>query len=243
MSAERLTSDRPASERPPVERVPTEQLVFMHQGLVRAIARGIHRSFPSYIELDDLIGYGQIGLAQAARDFDPERGMQFSTFAYYRIRGAILDGANQMNWLRRSRTRAGDAFERASADVLAMESGDAAGQSPEDEAWLHGISNKLTVVFLLSQAGDEEREDLQAVDDEAAPLEKLLDDELKRTLRNVIKTLPDDARQLIESTYFEGCTLKEAGERLDISKAWASRLHAKALDQLARALKRSQVCD
>ena len=49
------------------ERVSPEQLVFMHQGLVRALARGIHRSFPSYIELDDLIGYGQIGLAQAAR--------------------------------------------------------------------------------------------------------------------------------------------------------------------------------
>jgi RNA polymerase sigma factor FliA len=231
-----------STERPPIERVPSEQLVFMHQGLVRAIARGIHRSFPSYIELDDLIGYGQIGLAQAARDFDPERGMQFSTFAYYRIRGAILDGANQMNWLRR-KTRAGDAFERASADLLAVESGDSAGHSPEDEAWLHGVSNKLTVVFLLSQAGDEEREDLQAVDDEAAPLEKLLDDELKRTLRDVIKTLPDDARQLVEATYFEGCTLKEAGERLGISKAWASRLHAKALDQLARALKRSHVCD
>ena len=79
-----------------------DDLVFSHQGLVRAIARGIHRSFPSYIDLDDLIGYGQLGLTQAARDFDPERGIQFSTFAYYRIRGAILDGANQMNWLKRT---------------------------------------------------------------------------------------------------------------------------------------------
>ena len=229
------------------ERVPPEQLVFMHQGLVRALARGIHRSFPSYIELDDLIGYGQIGLAQAARDFDPERGMQFSTFAYYRIRGAILDGANQMNWLRR-KTRAGDAFERGSGDVLEVESGDAAGhsssgQSGSNEAWLQGVSSKLTVVFLLSQAGEEERDDLQAVDPGCAPLQKLLDEELKQTLREVLKTLPDDARQLVQATYFEGCTLKEAGERLGISKAWASRLHARALDQLARALKRSHVAD
>ena len=225
------------------ERMSTEQLVFMHQGLVRALARGIHRSFPSYIELDDLIGYGQLGLAQAARDFDPERGMQFSTFAYYRIRGAILDGANQMNWLRR-KTRAGDAFERASADVLEVESGDAAARpQANDQAWLQGVSSKLTVVFLLSQAGEEERDDLQAVDPDSAPLEKLLDEELKRTLREVLKTLPDDARQLVQATYFEGCTLKEAGERLGISKAWASRLHARALDQLARALKRSHVAD
>ena len=52
-----------------------------------------------------------------------------------------------------------------------------------------------------------------------------------------------NARQLVQATYFEGCTLKEAGERLGISKAWASRLHARALDQLARALKRSHVAD
>jgi RNA polymerase sigma factor FliA len=224
------------------QRVSSEQLVFTHQGLVRAIARGIHRSFPSYIELDDLIGYGQVGLAQAARDFDHERGMQFSTFAYYRIRGAILDGANQMNWLRR-KTRAGDAFDRASGELLELESADSAGRHTDDAAWVDGISGKLTVVFLLSQAGEEEREDLQAVDRDTAPLEKLLDEELKQTLHDVLKTLPDDARQLVQATYFEGCTLKEAGERLGISKAWASRLHARALDQLARALKRSHVAD
>jgi RNA polymerase sigma factor FliA len=223
-------------------RLSSEQLIFTHQGLVRAIARGIHRSFPSYIELDDLIGYGQLGLAQAARDFDQERGMQFSTFAYYRIRGAILDGANQMNWLRR-KTRAGDAFERACGDVLELDNSDSAEQSPHSQDWLRGVGGRLTVVFLLSQAGEEERDDLQAVDDEAAPLERLLDDELKTTLHEVIKSLPDDARQLIQATYFEGCTLKESGERLGISKAWASRLHARALDQLARALKRSHVAD
>jgi DNA-directed RNA polymerase specialized sigma subunit len=33
-----------------------------------------------------------VGLAEAARQFDPSRGGQFTTYAYYRIRGAILDG-------------------------------------------------------------------------------------------------------------------------------------------------------
>src|SRR5205823_10191728 len=113
-----------------------DDLVFSHQGLVRAIARGIHRSFPSYIDLDDLIGYGQLGLTQAARDFDPERGIQFSTFAYYRIRGAILDGANQMNWLKRT-TRSGDAYDRMSGDVLGTDAADTGAGSghASDAAW------------------------------------------------------------------------------------------------------------
>lgn len=226
-------------------RLHPDDLVFAHQGLVRAIARGIHRSFPSYIELDDLIGYGQLGLAQAARDFDPERGIQFSTFAYYRIRGAILDGANQMNWLKRT-TRAGDAYDRMSGDVLANDAADSASGAghPSDAAWLSGVGGKLGMVFLLSQAGDEDQQRTEIADDQATiPLESLLDDELRRTLRTLIEELPADARQLVRATYFEGKTLKDAGEQLGISKAWASRLHARTLEQLARGLRRAHVAE
>jgi RNA polymerase sigma factor FliA len=227
------------------EPLPAEQLVFAHQGLVRAIARGIHRSFPSYIDLDDLIGYGQVGLAQAARDFDPVRGIQFSTFAYYRIRGAILDGANQMNWLKRT-TRAGDAYDRMSGDVLGTDASDsAAGNGIYTSAnWLGDMGGKLAIVFLLGQAGEDSEQRLEFEDQQAEmPLESLLDDELKSTLRTLIDELPDDARHLLRATYFEGQTLKAAGEQLGISKAWASRLHARSLDQLARGLRRAQVAE
>lgn len=222
-----------------------DELVFGHQGLVRVIARGIHRSFPSYIELDDLVGYGQVGLAQAARDFDANRGIQFSTFAYYRIRGAILDGANQMNWLKRT-VRAGDSYERMSGDVLATDAGDsAAALAPANDGdWVGGVGGKLAMVYFLSQAGDEANPNVEVADHQAEmPLESLLDDELRHWLRALIEELPDDARQLVRSTYFEGKTLKEAGEAIGISKAWASRLHAKALDQLARGLKRVHVAE
>jgi RNA polymerase sigma factor for flagellar operon FliA len=225
-------------------RLKADDLIFAHQGLVRAIARGLHRSFPRFIDLDDLIGYGQLGLAQAARDFDPERGIQFSTFAYYRIRGAILDGANQMNWLKRS-TRAGDAYDRMSGDLLGTDAADsAAGTGIKGDAlWLGDMGGKLAMVFLLSQAGEDAQRMEVADQDAAAPLEGLLDDELKQTLRTLLEELPADSRQLLHATYFEGKTLKEAGEQIGISKAWASRLHARTLDQLARGLRRAHVAE
>ncbi len=51
-----------------------QQSVDECQGLVRSLALKIHRGLPRRVELDDLIGYGQVGLVEAAREFDPARG-------------------------------------------------------------------------------------------------------------------------------------------------------------------------
>ena len=69
-----------------------QQSVEECQGLVRSLALKVHRGLPRRVDLDDLIGYGQVGLVEAANEFDGSRGTRFATFAYYRIRGAIYDG-------------------------------------------------------------------------------------------------------------------------------------------------------
>ncbi len=79
-------------------RIAQEQWIEQCQGLVRSLAVQIHRKLPATIELDDLIAYGELGLMEAAQSFDPSHGCQFSTFAYYRIRGSIYDGAAKMSW-------------------------------------------------------------------------------------------------------------------------------------------------
>lgn len=228
-------------------RLTTDQLVFTHQGLVRAIARGIHRSLPPFMELDDLISYGQLGLMQAANDFDADRGVQFSTFAYHRIRGAILDGTTQMSWFRRV-TPCRQRYERLANDTLATDAADTAGENSaaatDQASWLQDASAQLSVVFLLSHAGEEGRDNPHLEDSGIIqPIQNMLDDELKRKLHELLAELPEESRTLLQGAYFEGLTLKEAGEKLGISKAWASRLHARALGQLARGLRRLQVSD
>ncbi|QDU31153.1 RNA polymerase sigma-D factor [Anatilimnocola aggregata] len=228
-------------------RLTSDQLVFANQGLVRAIARGIHRSLPPFMELDDLISYGQLGLMQAAQDFDADRGVQFSTFAYHRIRGAILDGTQQMAFFRRF-TPSRQQYERMANDTLATNAADSAGENSsatsDQASWLQDSSAQLAVVFLLSHSAEDGRESPHLEDTAArAPIQGLLDDELKDKLHALIAELPEEARSLLQGAYFEGLTLKEAGERLGISKAWASRLHARALGQLARGLRRMQVAD
>jgi RNA polymerase sigma factor for flagellar operon FliA len=61
--------------------------------------------------------------------------------------------------------------------------------------------------------------------------------EISQRLHELVAALPPEAATLIRATYFEGLTLQEAGTRLGVSKSWASRLHARALQRLARSLR------
>ncbi len=82
------------------------QLVESYLPLVRAIARMVARRLPSTVDRGDLIGDGMVGLMEAAHRFDPHRGVGFSAYAGYRIRGAIYDGLRARDFLPRAARRA-----------------------------------------------------------------------------------------------------------------------------------------
>lgn len=225
-----------------------QQLIASCQGLVRSLAWKIHCKLPPNVDLEDLVSYGQVGLAEAAREFDASRGSQFTTFAYYRIRGAILDGLSKMNWFNRADYSRGR-YERMANEVMNLEGTQPAegtdAQLDDDVRWLKGVGGSLAMVYLCSQSS-EERESGEAAlsdPDAVAPIQTALQREMHQKLHEFVAALPADAASLIRATYFEGLTLKEAGERLGVSKAWASRLHAKALGQLARSFRLAQLGD
>jgi RNA polymerase sigma factor for flagellar operon FliA len=221
------------------------ELIAQCQGLVRSIAWKIHRGLPSSVEIDDLVGYGQIGLAEAARDFDPTRTGAFTTYAYYRIRGAIYDGLSKMSWFSRAQYARLRYAQRAN-EVLASENENApAADRPVDEdvGWFRNVVGSLAVAYLASSARDEERGEISLVDSGPLPPSVLIGEEAKRIVNELISALPEQESQLVRAAYFEGLTLQEAGQRLGISKAWASRLHARCLERLGRSLRRLELAD
>jgi RNA polymerase sigma factor for flagellar operon FliA len=222
-----------------------QDLIISCQGLVRSLARKVHAGLPRRIELDDLVSFGQVGLAEAARDFDPQRGNSFTTYAYYRIRGAIFDGLGKMAWFGRA-DHARLRFESSANNALELASGESeSGNVQGDIRWLKQVGGTLAMAYLCSQASDEETDAAASLEDHSipAPPTAVIQQETFRKLRELIDELPADAAALIRATYFEGLTLKEAGERIGISKAWASRLHARTLERLGRALSRLQLAD
>ena len=213
------------------------QLIDEGQRLVHSLAARIHRGLSPRIELDDLIQYGQLGLAEAARDFDESQGCRFITFAFYRVRGAIYDGLSKMSWSSRARHKR-LRYEQM-ANLALSEAGDApaAASLLEDARWLRGATEKLSVIFWAVFEGLSEVES-QVEDSQLPPAATVADREIHEKLSELIDALPHEERALVRATYFEGQTLKEAADRLEISKSWASRLHAKALESLARSLRR-----
>ncbi len=217
-------------------------LVESCQGLVRSLAVQIGRKFHGSFELDDLIAYGQVGLAQAARDFQPDRGTQFSTYAYYRIRGAIYDGISRMSWVG-GRPPQEARFQQHAGELLQHEAEQPATEATQDDArWFAGITSRLAVVYLASGATGNSAIDAQAADT-AAPSAVMQNRELCENLNALIDKLPDDQRSLIRLTYFDGLTLHEASQKLGFSKSWASRLHAKCLAALALDLRQVGLVD
>lgn len=220
-----------------------QQLIDEHQGLVKSLALQIHRQTPPHVELDDLLGYGQVGLAEAARDFDPRRGGRFSTYAYYRIRGAIYDGLAKMTWTSRSQLqriryerRANDVLQTARDEAANATDGSAAGHA----TWFRDVTDQLfvTTVALFGAAGAEPDE-MAIPDRQPPPADVAAAHEIRATLEQLIDQLAPEAKALIRAAYYEDVTLQEAGKRLGLSKSWASRLHARALRQLACGLRRA----
>lgn len=212
------------------------KLIEENLGYVKALAIRIRGELASAsLDLEELVAHGTSGLVEAAERWDPARGVAFSTFAYYRIRGAIFDGLRKSGWLPRGEAR----FAVAANDFL-ENLGDR--EQPLDKAG-DGLASQvadlgraldgIATVYLTSlSAATRDRTP------DAAPLasQQLEEQETLRALRAAITRLPEKERQLVEAYYFQGRTLEDAGRSLGLSKSWSSRLHARAINLLGAEL-------
>jgi len=216
--------------------------------LVRGIAGKVHKKVGQHVEYDDLLGLGTTGLLEAAERFDPAAGHSFSTFGYYRIRGAIYDGLRRMGHLPPSEYRklkrqqkATEYLEAAAASDEAARSapgGEVGARSAEDELRsMYEAMQSVATVFVTSLQEQADKGAEFADDSFDDPADRAAMKELRGDLVDAIAALPDRERHFVEKHYLEGKTLQEAGKELGLSKSWASRLHARAIDMLKKKLR------
>ncbi|MBK9031663.1 MAG: sigma-70 family RNA polymerase sigma factor [Myxococcales bacterium] len=214
-------------------------LAAQHLDLPRRAAKIIAARVREHVDFDDLVALGNLGLAEAVDRYDPAAGASFRTFAWYRVQGAILDGVRRNTnlprrvWARLTALTATAEYLEASGGRAAAARATAATPTTADR--LREVQPALGAIRTMCMVSiDVVPEDTFAQDTPA------LDDALGRrrqaeALHAALAKLPERERALLTAHYVDGLTLLDAGAAMGMSKSWASRLHARAVDQL-RAL-------
>lgn len=213
-----------------------ELLIVHYSPLVKFVASRLAAGLPASVDTGDLISAGVFGLMDALDRFDAERGAKFETFAIPRIRGAVLDGLRQLDWVPRSVRRHARAVESAIAELEA-----ALHRTPTDEElaaeleispgelqrWLNGIA--VANVGPLEHLMATGRGDVTNAGAEGVPGAEFEDRELRHAMRAEVRRLPERERTVIALYYSEGLTLAEIGAVLGVTESRVSQIHTKAV--------------
>jgi RNA polymerase sigma factor for flagellar operon FliA len=210
-----------------------EELLIHYLPLVRVVAGRMKVGLPGSVEYDDLVSNGLIGLMNSIDHFSPERGFKFETYAVPRIRGAILDGLRDVDWLPRSVRQKSRQLDQT-VEKLTIQ----LGRSPQEheiaaELGLEGedynrfmeqagAGSMLSLDVKFSEGDDEEGGSLHEIipdPDSTNPLLDLENKDAKEIAKKLIARLSEQDRAVVALYYYEELTFKEIGQVLGVSES------------------------
>ncbi len=227
-----------------------EALIYKYMPIVRFIAGRIAIHVPPSIEMDDLVGWGIVGLLDAIERYDYKQDTRFNTYASIRIRGTILDHIRSLDWaprsLRSMARRVGAITEKLrhekGAEPTVNEIAEALGVSAEHIE--ETVANLQTVQILsldhFAISEDDGVERTREINTNAfypSPEEVAKQKELQELLADAILKLPEQQQKVLHLYYYEELTLKEIGEVLQVSESRVCQIHASAIKTLRELVK------
>jgi RNA polymerase sigma-B factor len=219
-----------------------DELVAAHLGLAEYLARRFaNRGEP----LDDLVQVASLGLLKAVGRFDPERGVEFSTYATHTIVGELKRHFRDRGWAIRAPRRMQELYLRLGKVVGSL--GQELGRSPtiaelaaetqvSEEEVLEALEAGQAYRFASLDApagGDGEGETMGARFGADDP--EMLGAEQRATLSPLLQQLAPREQLILHMRFFEGLTQSEIAGRLGISQMHVSRLLARSVAQLRAA--------
>jgi len=198
-----------------------DEVLRRHLPLVRRVVQRLAARKPPHIELDDLVSWGIVGLLDAIGKYDPRKEASFSTYAQFRIRGAILDHLRSLDWVPRSVRQKASLIEKTAHALEGV-----LGRPPSEEEIARELGLSLeTYQELLARIGEmslfsledlgfghgEERLNLEhrLEEDEEDPLGALLTQERVELVAEAVALLPEREKLVITLTYDDELTKKE----------------------------------
>ncbi len=224
--------------------------------LVKHIVFQVAVHFPRHVDRDELARAGALGLVEAARRYDEDRGVPFDRFAAQRIRGAILDAVRAADWAPRSVRNLARKLEGAE-QRLATELGrvptkeemsEALGMTQSELARLQDRMFRSVVLALEHETADDVEKDLTLVDvlvdeNSVEPSAELETRELHGYLRDAISLLPERHRLVVVGYFLEGRTSQDLADFLGVTESRISQLRSESLLMLQEGIEAQYVSD
>ena len=220
-----------------------DRLILEHVPLLRHIVGRMSFDGGGGLDRDDVYGFGMLGLIAAADAWDPSRGLQFSTFAYTKIRGAILDELRRMDFLPRGRREKVRALDKAVRDLeqenslppTPEEIGERMGLEPAEVDQILGHA-RLSTEMSLDEGPTAQLAQLLRDPRCDCPVDSAEWGEMRDVLAEAITRLSEQEQTVITLYYGEELLLKEISEVLGVTESRVSQIHSRALYRLNRNL-------
>ncbi|MHC4636362.1 MAG: sigma-70 family RNA polymerase sigma factor [Planctomycetota bacterium] len=214
--------------------------------MVPKIVRRVVTYLRPPLSFDDLVSAGTVGLIQAARDYDPSHNAEFKTYAYIRIKGAVIDELRSWSFVPAKLNKQIQEVTKASRKIT-----EETGMAPDDSELAEelGISlDKLNKIFTNTRAqqflsidgfgGDTPSlGNLLAACNTDTPDSQIEKAELVEVLAKSIEQLSQKQRQTVLLYYQQHLTMKQAAEALNLTESRISQLHASAIFNLSVRLR------
>ena len=218
------------------------ELILRYQYIARTVAQQMRGITSGYAEVEDIVNQGVLTLIDCVERYDPEKEAKFETYAFLRVRGAIIDFVRKQDWRpRRVRKNAKDvaaAYDRLSNELMREPTDKEISKHlgiTEKELQRHYVEQSRALVLsfenLLENAA--QAEVLQSTGDvEEHPEQNLFKKELERELADAIDSLTERERLVVSLYYYENLKLAEIAEVLGVSESRVSQIHAKAINKM-----------
>lgn len=223
------------------------RLMEKYLGVVHYVVSKLFKAIPSYVERDDLVNIGVIGLGEALDRYNPYFGIKFETYAIPRVKGAIIDELRKQDWVPRSLRSKSNQIRKVLEGLEQTFRGEVVSQQvahhlgiseTEYQHWQSQVNATSLVSLDKPNPNYDEHNLYDIVEDESGTnaLEGMENEELKKILVKVIKKLPEKARLAITLYYFEHLTFKEIGKILNVSESRISQIHSETTERMRKMI-------
>ncbi|MBL4937976.1 FliA/WhiG family RNA polymerase sigma factor [Clostridium sp. YIM B02515] len=227
-----------------------EQIVTKYIPLVKYIASRVIIGKSKYIEYEDLVGFGMIGLMDAINKFDESKGMKFSTYASIRIKGSMIDELRKNSPISKGAmdklNRYNEVIEALQKKLLREPSYEEVARelkmTLEEVGEIESYINYISVASLedIIFSDDDDMPLMGTIEDEKSPSpeKQLQDKEEVEYLAKALDNINEKDKMVLSLYYYEGLTLKEIGKVLEVSESRVCQLHSRAIMHLRKELKK-----